>query len=153
MTKKLPYLLILIIFLIVSCFSNSFFEDYHSLNPTGWDKDSLACFDVNVTDTTTAYDLYINVRNLGDYPYSNLWLFINIVAPDSSSIRDTVEYQLAFPNGKWKGKGNNIYYNKFPLRENVNFPLKGNYTFTISQAMRTDVLKGLNNIGLRVEKR
>ncbi|MCF8357626.1 MAG: gliding motility lipoprotein GldH [Prolixibacteraceae bacterium] len=138
--------------MIASCNTGCLYEDYRSFGNEGWDKDSLISFNVQVTDTAPAFDINIYVRNLGDYQYSNLWLFAEVQAPDSSVIRDTVEYVLAKPNGEWTGKGNTVFSNNFIFRENVYFPRKGIYTFTLQQAMREDKLKGISDIGLRVEK-
>jgi gliding motility-associated lipoprotein GldH len=138
--------------MLASCNTGCLYEDYRSFGKDGWDKDSLASFNVQVTDTVPAFNINIYVRNLGNYQYNNLWLFAEIQAPDSSVIRDTVEYILAMPNGKWTGKGNTVFSNNFSFRENVYFPQKGIYTFTLQQAMREDKLKGIRDIGLRVEK-
>ncbi|MBN1927658.1 MAG: gliding motility lipoprotein GldH [Prolixibacteraceae bacterium] len=153
MTRIPAYLLLLFSFVLVSCISSNHYDDYQTFDHSGWHKDSIAQFEFEINDTHASFNLFINVRNLGDYPYSNLWLFVDIEAPDSTSIRDTVEYQLALPDGKWTGKGNTVYSNSFPFREDVYFPVKGPYRFKLQQAMRIDELKGISNIGLRVEKR
>lgn len=155
-TKPNKGLMVLFCMLLViafsSCDSNRVYEDYYSLGATGWNKDSVAVFQFQVEDTTAHYNLLVNTRNLENYPYSNLWLFVDVTSPDSVAIRDTLEVQLALPNGKWTGKGTGgVYENQFMYRRNVFFPKQGNYTFKIQQGMREANLKGLKDIGFRIE--
>jgi len=144
---------VLFVFLF-SCKSDKLFEDYKTIGGAGWDKDSIAKFSFTIDKEYLSYNLSVNIRNRGDYPNSNLWLFVDITAPDHTTIKDTIEYQLALPNGKWTGKGTGgIYANRFPFRENVSFPKPGEYTITIKHAMRTNPLKGISDIGLDVKRR
>jgi len=139
---------------LFSCKSDKLFEDYKTIEGSGWDKDSIAKFSFTIDKDYWSYNLSINVRNRGDYPNSNLWLFVDITAPDYTTIKDTIEYQLALPSGKWTGKGTGgMYSNRFPFRENVFFPKPGVYTISIRHAMRTNPLSGISDIGLEVNKR
>lgn len=138
---------------ISSCDRRKVFEDYRKLNPDGWNKDSVVVFNVPITDTTRNANLYLDIRNKGNYPYSNLWLFLSIKSPDGKQVTDTVEFTLAEPSGRWKGSGlGGLYDNQILYRKSVYFPHKGDYRFSIKQGMRDNVLKGINDIGIRVEK-
>lgn len=137
----------------MACDRSRVFEHYYTTGPNGWNKDSVARFSIDIENQAQNYNLLINTRNLESYPFNNLWLFVDVIAPDSTILRDTVECQLAFPNGKWMGKGTSgVYENRFSYRKNIFFPVKGAYQINISQGMRADELKGLNDIGVRVEK-
>jgi gliding motility-associated lipoprotein GldH len=137
----------------VSCKQNSVFHDYHSVNPEGWHADSVVSFNFEITDTTETYQILFNNRNLDSYPFSNLWLFVEIIAPDSSIVHDTIEYQLAQPNGKWLGKGTSgVYDTRLIYRDNVYFPLSGKYTIDVKHGMRKSKLKGISDFGLSIEK-
>jgi len=140
--------------MVFSCKSDKLYEDYKTLESSGWDKDTIAKFSFAIDKNYLSYNLTLNVRNRGDYPYSNLWLFVDITAPDYTTIRDTIEYQLALPNGKWTGKGTGgLYSNHLSFRENVFFPLNGKYTISVRHAMRLNPLIGVSDIGLEVKKR
>jgi len=143
-----------ILFAFVSCKQDKLFEEYRTIEASGWDKDSCAVFNFTVDKTYLNYNLFINIRNRGDYANSNVWLFVDITAPDYTCIHDTIEYQLAFPSGKWTGKGSSgIYTNQFLFRENVFFPMAGKYTISICHAMRIDPLTGISDIGFGVRSR
>lgn len=136
-----------------SCKTDKLYEEYKTLIPSGWDKDSSAVFSFTIDKTFLNYNLFINVRNRGDYSSSNLWLFVDITAPDYTCIHDTIEYQLALPNGKWIGKGTGgMFSNQFPFRENVFFPIAGTYTISIRHAMRNDPLTGISDIGIGIKR-
>ncbi|HOO84401.1 MAG TPA: gliding motility lipoprotein GldH [Prolixibacteraceae bacterium] len=152
----MKYFLVGVLFMLITtgCDKNRVYEQYLSVDSAGWHKDSLLVFDFEIDNSNQAYNLLLNVRNIEAYSYSNLWLFADIIAPDSTSVRDTLEYTLAYPNGKWTGQGaSGVYNNSFVFRSNVFFPVQGNYRFVIQQAMRNDMLKGITNIGLRIEKK
>jgi gliding motility-associated lipoprotein GldH len=153
--KNFFYILTLIVAtaLLFSCKSKSLYEHYVSPAASGWDKDSTTVFSFNSDKTYLSYDVLINIRNRSDYTFSNLWLFVDVIAPDSTSIRDTVEYQLALPNGKWTGKGTSgMYHNQFIFRQNVFFPKEGTYTIKINHAMRPNPLSGISDVGILVRR-
>ncbi len=149
-------IIILGIFLIsgiISCDRKRVFEAYQPLGEKGWNKDSVVVFNVELTDTIRNHNLYVNIRNKGTYPYSNLWLFLSIGSPDGISRTDTVEFSLAEASGRWKGSGiGDLYDNQILYKSSAYFPHKGNYTFQIKQGMRDNVLEGIRDIGIRIEK-
>jgi gliding motility-associated lipoprotein GldH len=139
--------------LLVACDTNRVYEDYKTIDPSGWNKDSVAQFDVHVPEIDQPYNIYINVRNKGNYPNSNLWLFMEIQEPEGKLLTDTVEYILAEKSGKWRGSGiGDLFDNQFVYRKNVVFEKEGTYQFRIQQGMRTEMLTGIHDIGLRIEK-
>jgi len=153
MTKlKLLVITAITSMLIAACSDNYVYNGYVTMPHERWHADSLASFRVPVSDTITFYDLFVNVRNTTDYPYQNLYLFINITAPNGASVRDTFECYLADDHGKWLGKGKGkLRDNRFIYRQNIRFGTEGDYTVTLQQAMRVEQLKGISEVGFRVE--
>lgn len=154
MKKEIFYItILLIVTAFVSCDHKRVFEAYKTLDEKGWNKDSIVVFNFPLTDTTRNHNLYVNIRNKGTYGYSNLWLFLSIGSPDGKTVTDTVEFSLAEPSGRWKGSGiGDLHDNQILYKKSVFFPKKGNYTFRIKQGMRDNVLQGIRDIGLRIEK-
>ena len=148
------YFLLLFIFAsIVSCDRRRVFESYHEIDKNGWNKDSVVVFNFPLTDTIRNNNLFINIRNKGNYPYSNIYLFLTIGSPNGVLKTDTVEFTLAEPSGKWKGSGiGGLYDNQILYKSSVYFPKKGNYMFSIKQGMRDNVLQGIRDVGIRIEK-
>jgi len=138
-----------------SCDSNKVFEEYIEVENSIWKKENIASFAVNVIDTSSYHNLYINIRNTSDYAYSNLYLFVTIKGPGNQFNTDTVNCILADNRGKWKGKGiGDLWDYKSPFLGGVKFAQKGEYVISYEQAMRVENgLEGITDIGLRVEKR
>ncbi|MBA4410743.1 MAG: gliding motility lipoprotein GldH [Bacteroidota bacterium] len=153
--KQFFYLFLCILLMagIFSCDRKRVFESYYELDKKGWHKDSVVVFNLTLTDTIKNNNLYVNIRNKGTYAYSNLWLFLTIGSPDGALRTDTVEFTLAEPSGKWKGSGvGGLHDNHILYKKSVYFPHKGNYTFSIKQGMRDNVLEGIRDVGIRIEK-
>jgi len=144
---------ILISLVTVSCSGNDIYFQYDSVNPKGWSKDSLYGFDIPVTDTVALYNVYVNIRNRGEYPYQNLWLFLTKITPDSVESKDSIECYLADQRGKWLGKGlGSILEMPVLYQQKVRFKSSGIYHYKIVHGMRDSLLSGINDIGIRVEK-
>jgi len=139
--------------ILSSCDKKAVFQNYVRLPGGNWHKDSLVVFTVEITDTTQFNNLYFNIRNNVGYDFSNLWLFFSITPPRGEALADTVDISLAAPDGKWLGRGTGKYRdNQILFRRNIYFPHKGEYKFQIGQGMRADVLKGISDVGIRIEK-
>jgi gliding motility-associated lipoprotein GldH len=129
------------------------YDAYKTIPSDGWSKDSVACFNVNVTDTLSTNNVYINLRNNSSYPYCNIYLFVKATSPAGDIASDTVEYMLADVYGRWYGKGfSKLIDNRLAFRKFVRFPYKGVYRFEIKQGMRMDMLPEISDVGLRIEQ-
>jgi len=152
----MKYLKLIIIFFLsiflISCDSNKVFEENIRITDSGWNREYQAEFTVEIEHPESLHNLYINVRNSGKYLYSNLYLFVNTLAPGGAELKDTLDCKLAEDNGKWTGSGvGGVWFNQIPYKRNIRFPQKGRYKFIIEQAMRVEVLKSISDIGIRVE--
>ncbi len=152
MTRLSKLLLICVIMFFAACTDSYVYNGYVSIPQQKWHADSVVSFTVPITDTLSYFNLFVNLRNTSDYPYQNLYLFIDIAAPNGAAIRDTFECYLADEHGKWLGKGRHgLYDNRFMYREKVRFGTTGDYRVSLQQGMRTDELKGISEVGFRVE--
>jgi len=156
MKKIIPAGLIfslLTVLLIAACNGDVVYERNERIPGSEWSRYHIPVFEVEITDTLNAHNLLINLRNTGEYPRSNLFLFISATSPVGAFTRDTLELVLAEPSGRWKGRGfGSVWQNRFFYRQNVRFPERGKYTFEVEQAMRIDDLPGILDVGLRIER-
>jgi len=150
---------ILIASMFTSCDKNRVYDNYKTL--TGyWEKDSILTFEVNDMDSLQRYDLFINLRNTNDYEYSNIYLITEMSFPYGKVVEDTLEYEMAYPDGEWMGVGiGEVKTSKLWYKKGVRFNEPGTYEFKIRQAMRKnnhregiEKLKGITEVGLRIEK-
>ena len=96
------YVIITMIFLS-SCDSKRIFDEYQSV-PNEWHKDSVISFNVTPPDSIQSYNLFVNIRNTNAYKFNNLFLIVEMAYPHGKTIKDTLEYQMAQPNGKLLGE-------------------------------------------------
>jgi gliding motility-associated lipoprotein GldH len=124
-----------------------------NVDENSWDVNQKLKIDINIDDTSSTYNFYINVRNTADYKYSNFFLFIKTTFPDGKTAIDTLECILADISGKWIGKGNDkIIDNRILFKKDAIFPAKGKYVFEIEHAMRDKIISGIKSVGLQIEK-
>ena len=139
--------------LIVSCDSNRVYDKYKDIKDGIWNNTEVIKFEVQIDDTISFHNFFINVRNTSNYRFCNLFIFMNTIRPDRTVSRDTIDCILANDKGKWLGKGlGDIKDCKFLLKKGLRFPNKGIYTFELEQAMRIDTIEGIKSIGVRIEK-
>ena len=126
--------------------------------PNGaWERSLVPEFEFTITDTVNKHDLFIDIRHSGDYPYSDLFLFVDLNGPGGRHLRDTVECLLADPTGRWYGKGTGYifadrYQAKVLYKLGNRFPAAGRYAIKLEQAMRTESLPGVLDVGVSVER-
>jgi len=146
------YFFILFLFLF-SCSHNEIFLKYHSFNKEGWDRKDAAVFHINIDNTTDLFDVSLEIRNNNDYPFHNIWLFVDSQTPGSNVRTDTIGVDLTDDYGKWHGKGISLYSLAVPYKTAIRFPQKGTYTYSIRHGMSKNPLKGISDIGLKISKK
>ncbi|MBG6063578.1 gliding motility-associated lipoprotein GldH [Flavobacterium sp. CG_9.1] len=151
-------LLLLLVILFSSCDKKRVFDQYKSVGTT-WHKDSIVTFNLPELDSTKRYDLFVNLRTNNDYQYNNLFLIVALELPNGFTKVDTLEYQMADPQGTLLGEGfSDIKESKLFYKENVRFRSK--YKVHIKQAVRengkvpgVNALDGITEVGFRIEKK
>jgi gliding motility-associated lipoprotein GldH len=152
-SKYLLTFLFLLIWLIYACDKNILYTDSKSMPDEEWSLDNIPAFNPEISDTIVSNNIFFTLRTGSSYPYRNIYLFVTTISPAGKSITDTLQYFLADEKGKWYGKGfGDIHELNLPFKTNVYFPSKGVFTFKIRHGMRTEILKGVYDIGLRIER-
>lgn len=118
-----------------------------------WGKNAVQTFSYNVTDAKNPKNIIFVVRNNDSYPYANLRLIASIENTENRKATiDTLNYILAQPNGEWIGSGfGTTKETLFQYRLNYHFPGNGTYLIKVRQAMRQNVLKGIEDFGVKIE--
>lgn len=148
--------------IVLSCDNKQVYDAYQS-TANRWHKDSLVQFTFKAPDTVKPYNLFVNLRNTHEYPYSNLYLITTLTYPHGKTVKDTLEYKMAAPNGELLGTGfSDIKENKLWYKGHENqfvFEESGEYTISIEHAMRKNgavegdlYLEGVNDVGFRIEQ-
>jgi gliding motility-associated lipoprotein GldH len=142
-----------VLLFLSACSHSEIFSEFHSFPEAEWARNKKVDFDVNIEDSSLKYDVFLEIRNNNDYPFRNLWLFVDITAPDGKQRADTINVELADVYGKWHGKGISLYSYSFSYDSDMHYPGSGFYTYSVRQGMREEVLKGVSDIGLTVLKK
>lgn len=148
---------IILLILLSGCTDRVVYQSDVAIPSGSWNRDLRPEFSFEVTDTVSNHDLYIDIRHTGDYPFQDLFLFMDLSGPGGRHLRDTVECLLADPTGRWFGKGQGfIFADRFKahvlFKMRNRFPVAGRYTVRLEQAMRTEELAGVLDVGISVER-
>ena len=140
---------------LFSCDSNRLYEINHDFNDRTWKVNESQDFEFRINDTGKKYNIYYNVRNSLDYPYSRI--FVTYYLQDSTgkelrsklNTQDLFDQKTGAPFGS-SGLGD-IYDHRFLLLDNYEFKFPGKYKLKLEQFTRQDTLKGIMAIGIRIE--
>lgn len=163
--KSILLIIPMILFLMNACGlpENTIAEEFQPLENGIWGWKEAKTFSFDIEDTTHYYNIYCGLRLNGTYNYSNIWMIYEL----STSTLDTpalnnlgitpllkkqFQIELADQTGRWLGEGmSNLISYEQPLLIKTKLR-KGHYTFKLSQNMREDLLSGVNDVGIKVEK-
>lgn len=137
---------------IASCTSPvGLYEKTASFASHEWRSDDAPSFTFDITDTLQPYQLFFVMRHTDAYRYKNIWVEIQVKAPDSAY---TVSRQFTLADGeKWLGSGmDDVYEHRIAFSKAPALFKKGSYTFVVKQIMREDPLHSVLNAGIRIEK-
>ena len=141
-----------VLMLVVSCDSGRVFDENKLIPGNAWHFKNPIPFEVQITDTTALYNVYVNLRINSDYKYSNIFMWLNTTNPQKKMDQRRIEIRLADDGGKWLGNGlGDIYDYQFPVFQKIKFPNSGFYRFDLEQNMRDDTLMNVKAVGIRVE--
>ena len=117
-----------------------------------WKKNNTQTFDFDVNDAQNQKNIMFVVRNNNDYPYSNLRLIASLEYNKKNVSKDTLNFVLAKPNGEWIGTGfGDTKEIVFQYKLNYRFPQNGKYSIKVVQAMRKDILPGIEDLGIKIQ--
>jgi gliding motility-associated lipoprotein GldH len=155
MTKVVLALLTGCLFFATACDSSRLYETNMEFKNRSWNVSEKVSVEFEITDTVQRYNVYLNVRNSLDYPYSRI--FVNYTLQDSTSANlekkmigeNLFDQKTGEPFGQ-SGIGD-LYDHQFPILSNYIFRTAGKYKITFEQFMRQDTLQGVIAVGARVE--
>lgn len=142
-------------FTYISCDKQEIYYRFHETKNAEWAQNDTLFFDIDSTlyETNRPYQLSIEVTNNVNYPYQNIWFFVQTNIDNDSVFTDTSkQFQLADEFGKWKGSGfGSLFQTSLPMGEIV-FKEKRNYRIKLEHGMRDEPLKGIEKVGIKISK-
>ena len=151
--KNLFILLFAVVF-FSSCTQLDVFEKNTTIPGMKWNTNFIATGAVNISDTVSAYKIYIVMRHTDAYNYNNIWLNTGLQAPGDSMKFQKINLTLGNDASGWEGSGMNDIWEVRKLISGVpkRFIRSGLYNFSIQHVMRDDPLREVMSIGIRLEK-
>lgn len=162
---------LLLSIVIISCTDNEGHYHIYEVKDAKWAQndtvifaiDSMAFeidsasfrYDSPLLETNTPYSLSIEVTNNVNYPYRNIWFFIQSnLESDTIQTELSKEYQIADIEGKWLGSGfGNLFQSSFLVADNILFREKRNYYIKLEHGMRDETLVGIEKVGFKLSKK
>lgn len=149
--KKTYWLLFL---LVTACDPERLYEQNHDFDKRCWNTVEKPEFSFLISDTTTAYNIYVNIRNDNDYPFSNLYFTFRL-SDATGVIQEKLLSAELFDRKSGKPLGSSgigyLFDHRIPVLQNYRFTGPGTYTIRFEHFMRTDTLCGIRAMGLRIE--
>lgn len=141
--------ILIILLTLVACSFHTVYTHTYDLPSEEWHKDSVLTFSAMLYESSDPHDVYVTLRHTQHYPYQNIWLFVE----KPNGMRDTLEFFLADDRGVWLGNQSGRYI-EMPclIDQGIQFPAEGKYIWRIQQGMRDDQLRGINSVGLTIDK-
>jgi gliding motility-associated lipoprotein GldH len=127
------------------------FEKKYDLPKGEWTYVDSLGFTFDIADTSTLYDLVLDIGHRTDYPFQNLYTQIGLNFPQGQRTQQLVNIDLADNTGKWygEGRGESRHY-EVNIQTNAFFNQIGKHTYTFTQYMRTDVLRGVESLSFKL---
>lgn len=140
--------------LFSACQTIDVFEKNVSLPNHEWSSTFKPEIELEITDTTSLYNIYFVVRHTDAYRYKNLWVNVYTKMPTDSLPKQRLDMLLATDDKGWLGSGmDDIFEHRIRItNQPVQLNNSGLYKFRLEQIMREDPLQFVMNVGIRVEK-
>ncbi len=151
-----PYLASIFVFLLLLCFGcnkDYAFTQANEIPDSGWTYPDVLKYDFEIADTSSLYDLYLEIDYVTSFAYQNVYVNV-FTGQDKLDMKETqLSLDLSSKLGIWKGdcSGEECSY-LLPLQKSIFFNKKGKHLFWIEQSSRDENLKGIKSIKLVGDK-
>jgi gliding motility-associated lipoprotein GldH len=142
--------------LLCACDDTRTFEKNYDFKDRFWIMTEKPVFEFEVLDTASQYNLLCNVRNSVSYPYSRIFIAATLTDSLGNDIKNELITKDLFERKTGEPTGSSalgdIYDHQISFIHDHKFSSPGKYQVRFEQFMRSDTLRGVLSLGLRVEK-
>ncbi|NDV66802.1 gliding motility lipoprotein GldH [Bacteroides sp. 224] len=128
------------------------YHSYHHIPSYEWNKNDTLLFNIAIPDSLCSYRIYLLVRTLNSYAYKNLTLNIEYPIGDTITHKKDIPFQVSPEyNDEYTAKWGGLYQAIEPVYDKyVEKP--DTLRFRVNHQMKDDVLKGISDIGILIER-
>ncbi|MBL7830666.1 MAG: gliding motility lipoprotein GldH [Saprospiraceae bacterium] len=151
--KFIQFIFISFLVLFISgCGQEFIYKEYKNIDASGWKYEAPLEFAFEIKDTSSVYNLFLEVNHVDTFPSENAYVKVYTTFPDKHTTEQQLSLELAAKNGVWNGKcASGECTIIIGLQQNVVFAQAGLYKVRFEQFGRTSPLIGLSKIGFLVE--
>lgn len=118
-----------------------------------WTDEQLLSFEFEIQDTTTLYNVFLEVDHSVNFSYQNLYCMVEAYSPQGLVQQQQSSIELADRKGYWLGECDDENCVKTtPFIVKTKFDLIGRYQIDLKQYTRQETLAGLNSFRLFIEE-
>ena len=144
---------ILLIFGLYSCGPEIVFSETISIENESWTYDNTIKYSFSPTDSTSIYNLLLEIEHSKDFEYQNTYVIIKTVFPNGQKEEQSLSLNLADKTGRWQGQCKGEYCKAMiGLQLNTYFKYLGEYQIEVVQDSRDNPLLGIKSFTLQLEK-
>lgn len=150
---RTPFLFAICTLFFFACGNDYSFEKTINIPDASWSYENVLPFEFEVTDTTKAYQILLEVEHAGDFGFQNCYVQITTRFPNGEEKKQPVSLELAAQSGIWTGdcSGNDCTI-EIPLQAKARFKQPGKHSITVEQFMRVNPLPGIKAVSLKIKR-
>ena len=153
MKKKSLLFILPVLILLASCSPNNVYREYNDIKLLNWGKDQVQTFKVDIDNNSMPYDIKIGYRHTATIRKMIINTSVKMTSPSGSvsenSYKILIRDEQGFPLGETMGDISDI---EVAVEESFTFPETGVYTFEVSHLEKEDVVSGVMEVGVVIDK-
>ncbi len=152
MQRSLPLVFgFFLLFALFSCSDPAELDIFMDVKGEKWAYTDIKEVQWNCDDTSSRYDVLLNIRHKGNYEWQNIYLKLHIIDPSGKERIFLKSVALSDAEGYWLGKGLGDWKVATPmLLPQMQCKQLGQYRMRLEQHMRVDPLEGVGQVGIRI---
>ncbi len=150
------YLSALFLLTIIGTGCSTYYSDYKEDFPNKvWEKDQVLTFKPKVRDTSAKYDLFLDLRHLYGFHFSDVRIEFKREAPDGSVNTELKRFKVRKDKTTYLGDcSGDICDLRAPVRKGIEFPAQGTYVYRLTPRMgKYEKIPNVMGVGLVLKKR
>jgi gliding motility-associated lipoprotein GldH len=149
---RLPIALLPFLLLLSACGPNYVYEQTYEMEQEAWHYKDTLDFQFAIEDTSTIYNLWLEVEHSTSFSNQNLYTQIHTRFPSGDRITEQLSLELANKAGQWLGDCGAEYCElRIPIQQGAYFDQAGEYRITVEQYMRRNPVRGVSALAFRLE--
>lgn len=135
---------------LASCRPKTVFFEYKHTSTLGWENEDTLTFCIPAMKEAGFYNATLGLRTTRKYPFEKISILLNQeILPDGRNLRDTIDCRLVSKDGVVEGQGITTYQYEFDLPE-INVRKGDSITIKLSHIMRSELVQGIADVGIRI---